>query len=169
MRHEQTTSHVSGYTHRVWLASLGVLGTLQKESGRLFNDFVEEGKRVGEWLTKAMGGNAKIIEIEGTIGSSPANDRKKGFGDVIAADPTCAIAYWGEAMSLWHQIWDRPDAATMKRQLAVVKKGQTLCIIEAMKLMNEIESEIAGKVTEILAENGQPVEFGQALFRIEPL
>jgi len=38
-----------------------------------------------------------------------------------------------------------------------------------MKLMNEIESEVAGKVTEILAENAQPVEFGQALFRIEPL
>ena len=52
---------------------------------------------------------------------------------------------------------------------SVVKKGQAICIIEAMKLMNEIESEVAGKVTEILAENGQPVEFGQALFRIEPL
>jgi acetyl-CoA carboxylase biotin carboxyl carrier protein len=52
---------------------------------------------------------------------------------------------------------------------SVVKKGQAICIIEAMKLMNEIESEVAGKVSEILAENGQPVEFGQALFRIEPL
>lgn len=52
---------------------------------------------------------------------------------------------------------------------SVVKKGQAICIIEAMKLMNEIESEVAGKITEILAENGQPVEFGQALFRIEPL
>jgi chromosome segregation ATPase len=46
MRHEQTTSHASGYAHRVWLAGLGVLGTLQKESGRLFGDFVEEGKRL---------------------------------------------------------------------------------------------------------------------------
>ena len=51
---------------------------------------------------------------------------------------------------------------------AVVKKGQTICIIEAMKLMNEIEADEPGKVTEILVENGQPVEFGQALFRIEP-
>jgi acetyl-CoA carboxylase biotin carboxyl carrier protein len=49
-----------------------------------------------------------------------------------------------------------------------VKKGQILCIVEAMKLMNEIESEVAGKVVEVLAQNGQPVEFGQALFRIEP-
>lgn len=47
-----------------------------------------------------------------------------------------------------------------------VKKGQTLAIIEAMKLMNEIECECDGTVAEILAENGQPVEYGQPLFRI---
>jgi oxaloacetate decarboxylase alpha subunit len=50
----------------------------------------------------------------------------------------------------------------------VVKKGQVLCIIEAMKLMNEIESEAAGKVVQALVENGQPVEYGQPLFVIEP-
>jgi len=49
-----------------------------------------------------------------------------------------------------------------------VEKGQTLCIIEAMKLMNEIESEYRGQVVEILVENGQPVEYGQPLFLIEP-
>jgi acetyl-CoA carboxylase biotin carboxyl carrier protein len=48
-----------------------------------------------------------------------------------------------------------------------VTKGQTLCIIEAMKLLNEIESDVAGKVTAILVENGQPVEYGQPLFVIE--
>ena len=47
-----------------------------------------------------------------------------------------------------------------------VVKGQTLCIIEAMKIMNEIESEVAGVVTEVLASDAQPVEYGQALFRI---
>ena len=62
-----------------------------------------------------------------------------------------------------------PDQPVFVELGSVVKKGQAICIIEAMKLMNEIESEVAGKVTEILAENGQPVEFGQALFRIEPL
>jgi acetyl-CoA carboxylase biotin carboxyl carrier protein len=50
----------------------------------------------------------------------------------------------------------------------VVKKGQVLCIVEAMKLMNEIEAEVPGKVAEILVANATPVEFGQALFRIEP-
>jgi acetyl-CoA carboxylase biotin carboxyl carrier protein len=47
-----------------------------------------------------------------------------------------------------------------------VKPGDTLCIIEAMKLLNEIEAEVAGEVTEILVENGQPVEYGQPLFVI---
>ena len=48
-----------------------------------------------------------------------------------------------------------------------VTKGQTLCIIEAMKLLNEIESDVAGTVKAILVENGQPVEYGQPLFLIE--
>lgn len=48
-----------------------------------------------------------------------------------------------------------------------VKKGDTLCIIEAMKLLNEIEAEVSGTVKEILIENGSPVEFGQPLFIIE--
>src|SRR4051812_12489820 len=48
-----------------------------------------------------------------------------------------------------------------------VTKGQTLCIIEAMKLLNEIESDASGTLKAILVENGQPVEYGQGLFRIE--
>ena len=47
-----------------------------------------------------------------------------------------------------------------------MKKGQTLAIVEAMKLMNEIESEFDGTITEILVENGEAVEYGQPLFRI---
>jgi acetyl-CoA carboxylase biotin carboxyl carrier protein len=49
-----------------------------------------------------------------------------------------------------------------------VAKGQILCIIEAMKIMNEIESEVTGVVTEVLAQDATPVEYGQALFRIDP-
>ncbi len=50
-----------------------------------------------------------------------------------------------------------------------VKKGQVLCIIEAMKLMNEIEAEIDAEIVEILVANGQPVEFGEILFRLRPM
>jgi acetyl-CoA carboxylase biotin carboxyl carrier protein len=49
-----------------------------------------------------------------------------------------------------------------------VRTGQVVCIIEAMKLMNEIESEVSGSIAEILVENGQPVEFGQTLFLVSP-
>jgi acetyl-CoA carboxylase biotin carboxyl carrier protein len=49
-----------------------------------------------------------------------------------------------------------------------VSPGQTVCIIEAMKIMNEIEAEVAGVVREILVEDSQPVEFGQVLFRVDP-
>lgn len=62
-----------------------------------------------------------------------------------------------------------PDQPPFVDVGTVVRKGQVLCIVEAMKLMNEIEAETAGKITEILAQNGNPVEFGQALFRIEPV
>ena len=51
---------------------------------------------------------------------------------------------------------------------SVVKVGQTICILEAMKLMNEIESELNSEVVEILVENGTPVEFGQVLMRVKP-
>jgi acetyl-CoA carboxylase biotin carboxyl carrier protein len=61
-----------------------------------------------------------------------------------------------------------PDAAPFVSEGDIVKEGQTLCIIEAMKLMNEIESKVSGRVVKILVENAQPVEFGQHLFLVEP-
>ena len=49
-----------------------------------------------------------------------------------------------------------------------VSNGQTVCIIEAMKLMNELEAEVSGQIVEILVQNGEPVEFGQVLMRVDP-
>jgi len=62
-----------------------------------------------------------------------------------------------------------PNAPPFVQVGDIVKKGQVLCIIEAMKLMNEIESEVAGEVVEIPVSNGQPVEYGEVLFRIRPV
>jgi acetyl-CoA carboxylase biotin carboxyl carrier protein len=59
-----------------------------------------------------------------------------------------------------------PGAKSFVEVGHTVKPGDTLCIIEAMKLLNEIEAEVAGEIREILAENGQPVEYGQPLFVI---
>lgn len=61
-----------------------------------------------------------------------------------------------------------PEADPYVREGQMIKRGDTLCIIEAMKLMNEIEAEVSGKIVSILVENGQPVEFGEPLFEIEP-
>jgi acetyl-CoA carboxylase biotin carboxyl carrier protein len=60
-----------------------------------------------------------------------------------------------------------PGAPSFIELGASVKPGDTLCIIEAMKLLNEIEAEVGGTIKQILVENGQPVEYGQALFVIE--
>jgi acetyl-CoA carboxylase biotin carboxyl carrier protein len=61
-----------------------------------------------------------------------------------------------------------PDADPYVEEGDYVKKGQVLCIVEAMKLMNEIESEVDGRITKILVESTKPVEYGQALFLIDP-
>jgi acetyl-CoA carboxylase biotin carboxyl carrier protein len=60
-----------------------------------------------------------------------------------------------------------PDSANFVEVGSTVKKGQTLCIVEAMKLMNEIEAEIGGTILEILVDNGKSVEFGQKLFKVQ--
>lgn len=59
-----------------------------------------------------------------------------------------------------------PDAKPFAEVGQQIKEGETVCIIEAMKLMNEIEADVSGTVVEILVENGQPVEYGQPLFVI---
>jgi len=61
-----------------------------------------------------------------------------------------------------------PDSPPFVAVNDVIKKGDVLCIIEAMKLMNEIEAEVSGTIVEILVENGQAIEYDQPLFRIKP-
>lgn len=60
-----------------------------------------------------------------------------------------------------------PDAASFVKVGDTVATGQVVCIVEAMKLMNEIESEVSGKITEICVQNGESVEFGQVLMYVE--
>jgi len=62
-----------------------------------------------------------------------------------------------------------PDAPAFVKPGDRVSKGQVLCIVEAMKVMNEIESEINAEVVEILVSNGQPVEYGEVMYRMRPL
>ena len=62
-----------------------------------------------------------------------------------------------------------PEAEAFVKPGDIISKGDTLCIIEAMKIMNEIEAEKSGKITEVVAKNGDPVEFNQTLFLIDPV
>ena len=86
--------------------------------------------------------------------AAPANESDEGF-DIIKS-PIVGTFY--EAAS--------PGSPAFVKEGDTVSVGQVLCIVEAMKLMNEIESETAGKILKILVSNGQPVEYGQPLFRI---
>jgi acetyl-CoA carboxylase biotin carboxyl carrier protein len=61
-----------------------------------------------------------------------------------------------------------PDGAAFVQEGTLVEPGKTVCIIEAMKLMNEIKAEVQGKVVKVMVENAQPVEYGQPLFIVEP-
>jgi len=61
-----------------------------------------------------------------------------------------------------------PGAEPYAKVGSRISAGQTLCIIEAMKIMNELEAEVSGTIREVLVEDAQPVEFGQVLFRVEP-
>jgi acetyl-CoA carboxylase biotin carboxyl carrier protein len=61
-----------------------------------------------------------------------------------------------------------PEAPPYVEVGSRVSKGQVLCILEAMKLMNELETDVAGTIREVCVDNGEPVEYGQVLFRIEP-
>ncbi len=82
----------------------------------------------------------------------------KGDGFVDIKSPMVGTFYRSPA----------PEAPSYVEVGTKVGKGQTLCILEAMKLMNELESEVDGVVREILVENAEPVEYGQVLFRIDP-
>jgi len=84
---------------------------------------------------------------------------KPSNGEVLVKSPIVGTFY--EASS--------PGSPPFVRVGETVKAGQVLCIIESMKLMNEIEAEVAGIVMSKLVQNGQPVEYGEALFAIRPL
>ena len=83
---------------------------------------------------------------------------------VVAAEPTGDVVKSPRVGTFYRS--SAPGSAAYVEVGSTVKEGDTLCIIEAMKLLNEIDSDKAGVVTQILVENGQPVEFGQPLFVI---
>jgi acetyl-CoA carboxylase biotin carboxyl carrier protein len=93
-----------------------------------------------------------------------ASDERPLVADVVS--PTL-VAMEAPMVGTFYRA-SSPTADPYVQEGDVVKEGQVLCIIEAMKLMNEIESKVGGLVARILVENGQAVEYGQPLFLIDP-
>ena len=111
--------------------------------------------QVSDALTSETAGrNEKDSQSTGT-GKENVNEENMPAGKVVAS-PLVGTFYVAPA----------EDAEAFVQIGDTVKKGQTLAIVEAMKLMNEIESDYDGTVAEVLVENGAPVEYGQPLFRI---
>lgn len=88
--------------------------------------------------------------------------------EVVAAEPTAAAGHIVKSpmVGTFYRS-SSPGAASFVEVGSEVKEGDTLCIIEAMKILNEIEADKSGKVSQILCENGQAVEYGQPMFIIE--
>ena len=118
-------------------------------------------------IAKAAAGGASVVNGTAPAAAAPA-----------PAAPAPAPAAEAPAASTGREVTSpmvgtyyaspSPDSGPYVKTGDRVSKGEVLCIVEAMKLMNEIEAEFGGVVREILVENGQPVEYGQPLFVIDP-
>jgi len=146
---------------------------LLSESGVDEIEIEEEGKRVR--LAKHRGNSVVVQQpVGGTSPDAPVSV------PVMSASPTApasSAAAASSPQSQYHEVRSpivgtfyrapAPDAAPFVNVGSSVEPGTVLCIVEAMKLMNEIESDLSGKVAKILVENGRPVEYDQVLFMIE--
>ena len=103
-----------------------------------------------------QGSSAQAVPVAATILSPPSLPETTNL--ITVESPMVGTFYRAPA----------PGANPYVREGDKVEKGAVLCLIEAMKLMNEIEAEVSGRVRSILVENAQPVEYGQPLFLIEP-
>lgn len=100
---------------------------------------------------------ADIVKVLEPIETVVKKDSDKEVGQIISA-PMVGVFYRSP----------NPDTAPFVEEGAVIKKGDVICMIEAMKSFNEMRSEVNGRISEILVSNGQMVEFGQALFKVIP-
>ncbi len=104
------------------------------------------------------------------VPSPPAEQQNPAAPPPPAAPPAETITYHEVTSPMVGTFYraPAPDADPYVEVGDRVRVGQTLCILEAMKLMNELEAEVSGTIKEIVVENAEPVEYGQVLFRIQP-
>jgi oxaloacetate decarboxylase alpha subunit len=99
---------------------------------------------------------------------SPLAEVDPGEPAIVSAPPVSASRVESPMVGVFYRAAE-PGAANFVEVGDVVEPGQTLCLLEAMKLFNELKADSAGRITAIHVENGQPVEFGQLLFELEPI
>jgi len=116
-------------------------------------------RRDPAWAAAPSHGPVHASEVHAVTpgGSGVEGAQDKGAQHHVVESPMVGTFYRAPA----------PEAPSFVEVGDTVRVGQTLCILEAMKLMNELQSEVSGTVRKILAENGGPVEYGQPLFEIE--
>jgi acetyl-CoA carboxylase biotin carboxyl carrier protein len=146
---------------------------MNRDELRALIRLVEESE-IDELEIRRWGRTVRIVKNSGHAGTTaPA---VAGAGNESGVEPAGSTAPAGNGKPAHHVA--SPMVGTFYRAPApeappfvevgdTVRPGQILCILEAMKLMNELESEVGGVVRKILVENGQPVEYGQVLFEIE--
>jgi len=117
--------------------------------------FFSAGGPAGQQLAAAP---AAPLPVQAPAAAAPPAAAPADANVIVVKSPMVGTYYRAPA----------PDADPFVAIGTAVKKGQVLCIIEAMKIMNEIESEYAGAVVKIHVENGAPVEYGQPLFSLSP-
>ena len=139
------------------------IGELEISSGgRTVRISAQAGSRVA---IPAVAQEMRPAEADHRPGAAPASGAFAG-GEVRADKKTAAIT--SPMVGTFYRA-PAPDADPYVEVGDMVEIGQTVCIVEAMKLMNEIESEVRGRIVQIPVENAQPVEFGQTLFLVEPV
>jgi len=117
----------------------------------------EDGKRIR--LKKNGSGQPEVISQTPPVPAAPEESKPIKSNSIEIKSPMVGTFYTAPS----------PGAKAYTEIGTILKPGDIVCIIEAMKLMNEIKAEVSGKVVQILVENGNSVEFGQTLFAVEPV
>ena len=142
-----------------------------RELAQIVQDFDLSGlelERGGEKisLSRQLSLASQVAPVQPALAAATAvasraaeQDSEADDGSVVVSSPFVGTFYRAPS----------PDSPPFVEPGQVIHKGQVLCIVEAMKLMNEIEAEVEGEIIQIVAQNGEAVEYGQPLFRVFPV
>jgi len=132
------------------------------------NDLSEIDLREGDLRIRVRRGPLGASVVTGTAAPAPAPAAAPAAPPAAPAKPDRRLVEIKSPTPGTFYAKSNPDAEAYVRVGARVQANTVVCLIEAMKLFTEIQAECAGVMTEILIENGQPVEYGQVLFRVDP-